>query len=158
MLEVELDADLAEARTQHLLRLQESGVRAAVGQDGTGIQRVVEIEIERGAFGAEPEHLREPQIDLVQPIAVHRRRRNQVHGRVHRTSRERPAERLRHHRAGDVEVRRELRPGHALERAAHLHIHPRERIRAEELGLCLEWRLDAAVLLGSERRRDEDLR
>ena len=72
-LEVQRGAELPEPRLQHPGRRQPrecwSGMNAWLQLSTGGIHDVVDVEADVGACPAEPEDLREPEVDLVHPIA-----------------------------------------------------------------------------------------
>src|SRR5436190_24332530 len=72
LLKIHLHADLDEASDHHDLRNAERAIGRAFGQHGAGVQRVVDVEIERRTALAESEHLADAQIELIDAIAVER--------------------------------------------------------------------------------------
>src|SRR4051794_4068817 len=85
--EVELHAELPEARLQHG-RWRQPGRRArercraervVVAQDRRRVEQVVKIESDVGPCVTEAEDLREPRVELVDAIAVERTRLHEVH-------------------------------------------------------------------------------
>src|ERR1041384_3507503 len=70
-LEVELDAELDEAGDQDLGRPLPVAERIVLRQHRARVERVIEVHIRARARAAEAQQLREAEIDLMQPIAVH---------------------------------------------------------------------------------------
>src|SRR4051812_43550269 len=73
---VELHAQLHEPGCQDALGLEPAAPAARVvhvhGGHRTGIQHVVDIDVERRAHRPEPQDLRGPQVHLVEPVTVAR--------------------------------------------------------------------------------------
>jgi hypothetical protein len=84
--EVDRDAKLCDSRVQHILRGQprrrDGAVDLVVGQHGGDVQQVVEIDLEFRSRAAEPEELRQTQIELVDPVPILRPWLDQIDGDI----------------------------------------------------------------------------
>ena len=100
-----------------------------------------------GAVSAEPQDLREAHIELVQPLAVHRSRLDDIYRDIGGAARKWAAERRCHEGIGGDEVGEDLGSRDALERSADLEVDARDRVRAEHLHLREEVRVHAAIIL-----------
>src|SRR5439155_18002203 len=140
---VPANADLEDPALDDRGRLQPGaavGAAVAVGQRQrrVRVERVVEIEVRVERALADLEDLREPDVELVQPIAEHRVRHEGVDGLLTgRAGGERPAERRRQLRAGINDARLNARPRQALEVAADAQAVPRQLVVRDELCLRL---------------------
>src|SRR5262245_7092422 len=113
------------------------------------VERVVEVDVQIDASTSNVDDLRESQIDLVQPVAVHRTRLDQINGRL--VQGEWTAQCRTGRPVGIVEDvgRHDLRTRDALQRSADSNPIPRQRVRRERLVLRQERRL----LMAESRRR-----
>src|SRR5687767_8033778 len=69
--EVELGADLDEARQHDLRRTPERRrERRVLRGDGAAVEDVEDVEVQRGAGRGHTEQLSDAQIELIQPLAV----------------------------------------------------------------------------------------
>src|SRR5437870_12852012 len=87
--EHELRADAGEAPCEHgqwLLPWPARHEHIVVGKDGAGVHHVVEIDADRRPRATRPQDLGDTEIELVEPIPVHRPRRDQVEGHVRHVS------------------------------------------------------------------------
>src|ERR1700676_494304 len=90
---VELRTDAAHPPRQDPIRLQPRPTRnepGVVGQDGAGVQHVVEIDPDSRPRATEPQDLRDAKIELIEPIAVHRTGCDQIDGHVGHIPRRKP--------------------------------------------------------------------
>ena len=88
------------------------GMNAWFGhQDRVEVQRVQQVERDVRPRPAQPQDLRDAEVELVDPIAPQVVRLQQVHGHVRRAVRERPAERLRRLALDTVQSARNGMPG-----------------------------------------------
>src|SRR5262252_1230292 len=84
-LEIELRADLKEASVQDSGRHLPGGEAVVQRQDDAGIEKKVEIKIERGSCSPEPKQLAQSPIDRIGTLAVQRARRHEVQRRIRAT-------------------------------------------------------------------------
>src|SRR2546423_5992711 len=77
--EVQLDYHLRKPRVQDFLRLLPAVERRVHGEHGVGVQRVIEIDTRVEPRAAETQNLADAEIELIQPLAVHRARLDEVH-------------------------------------------------------------------------------
>src|SRR5947207_10062094 len=70
--EIELDRELHESGSQDRLRLLPVREGIALRQYHVGIERVEDVDARRHAHPVEPKRLANAQVELVQPLAVHR--------------------------------------------------------------------------------------
>src|SRR4029077_20429653 len=75
---VELGSDLDEPRLQHIQRFPPDRVRGFLLQNRIRVEQVVQIEVDVRARPADANNLREPQVDLLQSIAILRSRLDDV--------------------------------------------------------------------------------
>src|SRR6185503_16723936 len=94
--EVELNAEFRESRHEDRLRPAPGRIDVAFSLDCVGIQRVVDIEVDRRAPASPRQELCDPEIELVQAIAIHGSGIDNVDRDVLRSAREIAAERLAH--------------------------------------------------------------
>src|SRR5207237_6436943 len=112
-LEVELAADLEEAAVDDALRRSPCRKRAVLLDDGAHVEQVVDVEVARQAPAAKTDRLRQPPVELIGALSVHRARRDEIHDHVRCAARERTSEGWLNLRAQGGVVRRNLRTGHA---------------------------------------------
>src|ERR1043166_3232674 len=77
-LEIKLHADLEQPRIEDAQRHETGGVVVVLTRDRIRVERVVEVEVQCGLRPAELEKLRKTEIELVEPLAVRRARRDDV--------------------------------------------------------------------------------
>src|SRR5678815_3002370 len=134
--EIELRADLCEARDQNGLGTAPGRIDVAFGLHRVGVERVVDIQIHRSPPASPVQQLGETKVELVEPVAVHRPRIDDVDRDVLRAAGEIASERLPHGGVRHDQIGRQRRAWNALERSAQSDRDLRNRVGAEHLELC----------------------
>src|SRR5215467_6160659 len=84
-LEIELRADFKEASVQDSCGHLPGGVAVVQRQHDAGIEKIVEIKVDRGPRAPELEQLAQSHIDLICALAVQRAGRHEIHCRIRAT-------------------------------------------------------------------------
>src|SRR6185295_3306929 len=66
---IEIDTELHEPRIEHRQRLTEHREARILGEDGVGVERVEEIEVQRHTRAREAQQLADAEVELIQPVA-----------------------------------------------------------------------------------------
>src|SRR5881296_3852305 len=126
-LEIPTGAELHESRLNDGDRSLPGGAeRVVLDENRVRVERVVQVDVQIHAAATDADDLREAEVELIQPVSVHRTRLDQID--VGLPQRERPAKRGY---AADVDgVRSNLRPRKALKGATEANV-VRQRVRGK---------------------------
>src|SRR5437870_5434361 len=146
-LEIPTSAEFHEPRLNHGDRPLPGGAeRVVLHENRARVERVVQIDVQVHAAATDADDLREAEVELIQPVSVHRAWLDQID--VGLPQRKRPAE--GRDRADVDGVRGNLRSWNALEGAAESNA-VRQRVRAKPFVLHQERCLLMTVLLRRPR-------
>src|SRR5262245_28001755 len=159
--ERDLRRELDQPARQNGLRLQPGAVWhecIVIRQHRAGVQRVVKVGADERSRTAEPQHLADAEIELVESVTVHLARSEDVDRHVGGVARRISAKSLSDGCARDGPIRRQQRPGLALEDAAELDVDLWNHIVGERPELRQPAVVHLAVWIGGVHRRCVDAR